>query len=160
MQKELKQRMYGFVMYQLGATIHAGIQFGHAKDEFEIKYSKTKEYKRWLHHDKVYVILNGGTTNSEFGTMQSNLESLKKFHVKFATFREEDMDNILTSTAFLVDERVFDKEKYPSLLDLQAPGNKYGDSKDYYFLEKQAKQLEKNGIFEFRAWLSKFPLSK
>lgn len=157
MEKELKQRMYGFVMYQLGATIHAGIQFGHAKDEFSIFHGNTKEYKRWLHKDKVYVILNGGTTNKKFGTMQANIKELKRMGIKHSTFKEEDMDNILTAVAFLVDERVFDKKKYP---DLETIEKDFSGKRNYKKLIKQAKILEKIGIFEFRTWLFRFPLSK
>lgn len=160
MEKELRQVMYGFVMYQLGATIHAGIQYGHAKDEFSIKYGRTKTFKRWLHKDKVYMIKNGGTTNSVSGGLQTRIKELEERKIKYATFREEDMDNILTSIAFLIDERVWDTDKYPSLEDLAAPGNKFGDFKDIYFFEKQAKVLEKKGIFELRKWLAKFPLAK
>ena len=157
MKEELKQRMYGLVMYQLGGSIHAGIQYGHAKDEFSILYGNTKEYKRWLHKDKVYVILNGGTTNKKFGTMQTNIQDLKRMGVKFATFKEEDMDNILTAISFLVDERVFYRKKYP---DFETIERDFSGNKNYKQLVKQAEVLEKNGIFEFRTWLSKFALSK
>ena len=143
MEKELKQVMFGFVMYQLGATIHAGIQYGHAKDEFSIKYGRTKAFKRWLYKDKVYSIKNGGTTNSVSGGLQTRIKELEERKIKYATFREEDMDNILTSIAFLIDERVFDRDKYPSLEDLAIPGNEFENKKDFYFLQKQAKQLDK-----------------
>ena len=149
--------MYGLVMYQLGGSIHAGIQFGHAKDEFQIAYHKTKEYHRWLNHDKVYVILNGGTTNSKFGTLQEHIKTLQKFKINFATFREEDMDNILTSVAFLIDERVFDKDKYPDVVTVET---NFREQPEYKKLLKQAKSLEKIGIFEQRTWLYKFQLSK
>jgi hypothetical protein len=166
MKKEiLKQRMYGFVMYQFGATIHAGIQYGHAKDEFILKYWKTKELQQWLRKDKVYVILNGGTTNTEFGTLQNNIKQLNSFGIKNTIFREEDMDNIITSVAFLIDERVFDKKKYPSLDDLNSDYYKTHqmemliDEDEFIKLKKQAEKLEKIGIFEKREWLSKFRLS-
>lgn len=161
--KALTQRMYGLVMYQLGATIHAGIQYGHAKDEYSIPYDRTKEYRQWLLHDKTYVILNGGTTNDIDGTLQANIKELERFKVKHATFREPDMNNTLTAVAFLVDERVWDWKKYPSRDDLSAMALNHMINifdKEYIFLEKQAKDLEKKGIFEFRKWLSKFPLAK
>lgn len=154
--------MYFFVPYQFGSTIHAGIQPLHASWHYLKEHGMTKELKQWAFQDETVVVLSGGTSNDKTGTLNATLKDLKKFNIKFATFREPDLGNILTAVSFLVDDKVFDRMKYPSLNDLEveATTKKYGNSKDYKDLKKQAEQLEKDGVFEKRAWLSKFQLSK
>ena len=112
-----KQKMYHLVIYQLSG-IQAGIQAGHAKDAYSILYGNDEEYKQWLNHDKTVILLNGGTTNSgndgsAVGTMQNHLQTLTDMKVKAEPFYEPDLNNAMTAIAFLVDERVWDKEKYP-----------------------------------------------
>ena len=126
MKKEkLRYGMYGFVPYQLGGTIHAGIQFGHGVVEYQLKYGKNKEYLDWAKEDKTFIILNGGTTNDTDGTLNSLQKELKSFGIKYATFREPDLNNALTAIVFLLDERVWDVDKYPyeeSLISFEVPG--------------------------------------
>lgn len=112
----LEYRMYGLVNYQLGGTIHAGIQYGHSVVEYSLIHGKDKEYKKWANIDKTFIILNGGTTNDStknYGTLQKNRDLLIENEIKIAQFREPDLNDSLTSVVFLVDERVFNKEKYP-----------------------------------------------
>lgn len=110
-QQTLKYRMYGFVPYQLSG-IQAGIQFGHAVVEYQQKHDD-QQYKKWAKKDKVFVVLNGGTTNnSEQSTMTDVVNQLKINKIKFSIFHEPDLNNALSGIALLVDERVFDKEKY------------------------------------------------
>lgn len=132
MEKEssLELRMYGLVPYNI-SPIQQGIQFGHAKDEytlamFEILHEKEKydtqslnlvnQYFDWLKNWKTYIILNGGTTNLNTetpGTLNQHLKTLKDKDVFCAAFHEPDLGEQLTGIVFLVDERVFNKEKYP-----------------------------------------------
>lgn len=115
----LKYRMYGLVNYQLSGTIHAGIQFGHAVVEYQLKYGHTEAYKQWSMYDKTFIVLNGGTTNlgnnnsGYIGTLNKYLETLHSENIITAEFYEEDLGNQLTAVVFLVDERVFDRESYP-----------------------------------------------
>lgn len=121
---ELKQRMYHFVLYSLSG-IQKGIQAYHSAIEFQLKYGHTLEYKRWAEIDKTVILLDGGTSNSQNldfysggeykGSMQTIVESLIGIDVPFAVFHEPDLNNAMTSIAFLVDERVFDKTNYPIL---------------------------------------------
>lgn len=113
--QELEYRMYGLVNYQLSG-IQKGIQFGHAVVEYGLKYFKDLDYQKWAKKDKTFIILNGGTTNSHphfLGTLNKHLVTLKNNKIKVVTFQEPDLGNQLTAVVFLVDERVFNKEKYP-----------------------------------------------
>lgn len=109
---KLELRMYGLVPYNI-SPIQQGIQFGHAVVEYAQKHFKDKDYQEWAWRWKTFIILNGGTTNSERGSMQKHLVELEKNKIKFATFYEPDLNDTLTAIVFLVDESVFNKEKYP-----------------------------------------------
>jgi hypothetical protein len=128
--EKLELRMYGLVPYNI-SPIQQGIQFGHAKDEytlamFEILDEKEKydseslrlvsQYRDWLKNWKTYIILNGGNTNLNSerpGTLNQHLQTLKDKKVFCASFHEPDLGDQLTGVDFLIDERVFNKEKYP-----------------------------------------------
>ena len=134
----LKYRMYGFVPYNI-SEIQKGIQFGHAVVEYGLLYSKTPEYEQWAWEDKTFIILNGGTTNESMigeymASMNKTLEALKKNKIKHAAFYEPDLNDALSAIVFLVDERVFDKIKYPdpeNKFILEIPdGWKFTDKKD------------------------------
>jgi hypothetical protein len=119
---KLEYRMYGLVNYQLSGTIHAGIQFGHGVVEYAQKYFKDKDYQEWAKNHKTFIILNGGTTNNGFanneqGRIQNHFELLKKNKIKHSVFFEPDLNNALTAVCFLVDERVFNRKKYPDLVE-------------------------------------------
>lgn len=120
MGEELELRMYGLVNYQFGGSIHAGIQFGHSVVEYSLGYSNDEEYLQWAKNNKTFIILNGGTTNDDLthvGTMQTHLESLKTNNIKHSFFKEPDINNALTAITFIVDERVFNKVKYPDMVE-------------------------------------------
>ena len=107
--------MYGLVPYNI-SPIQQGIQFGHAVVEYALKHSKDPLYLEWARSHKTFIILNGGTTNNNaerLGTMQSHLMELQANKIKLASFSEPDLNDTLTAVVFLVDERVFDKKKYP-----------------------------------------------
>lgn len=127
--KKLEYRMYGLVPYNI-SEIQKGIQFGHAVVEYANLHSKDKDYKQWSTQDKTFIILNGGTTNeglvpidsnafkrhkstTNLGTMQKHYLALEEAGIKFAFFREPDLNNTMTAIVFLVDERVFNKERNP-----------------------------------------------
>ena len=118
---KLEQRMYGLVPYNL-SPIQQGIQFGHAVVEYSLNhYSYTEQkgsnpYSQWAHYDKTFIILNGGTTNDNIinpGTLNIAQAELHAMGVELATFNEPDLGDQLTAVVFLVDERVWDRERYP-----------------------------------------------
>lgn len=115
MNKGLELRMYGLVNYQL-TGIQQGIQFGHAVVEYSQIFKNDKKYNNWANHWKTFIILNGGTTNTniiKLGTLNKHLETLKSNDVDLACFMEPDLGDQLTAVCFIVDERVFNREKYP-----------------------------------------------
>lgn len=112
--KKLEYRMIGLVPFSL-SPIQQGIQFGHGVVEYMNKH-KTKKTKKWSKKDKTFIILNGGTTNKNInnpGSLNIRLEELQNRGIKFSVFYEPDLGDQLTSINFLVDERVYDKIKYP-----------------------------------------------
>lgn len=126
-------RMYGLVNYQLGGTIHAGIQFGHAVVEYGLNHN-TVEYKDWAKNWKTFIILNGGTTNlsaTHPGTLNKNLIELKSMGVKVATFHEPDLGDQLTAVVFILDERIFNKKLYPDY-NVWLVDNSYVDNNSIY----------------------------
>lgn len=113
--------MYGLVPYNI-SPIQQGIQFGHAVVEYGLKFGASFDYQEWARDWKTFIILNGGTTNTNFsmedglplGSMNRHLLTLHdEMNVRFATFHEPDLGNQLTAIVFIVDERIFNKTKYP-----------------------------------------------
>ena len=123
----LELRMYGLVNYNI-SPIQQGIQFGHAVVEYgqkmkylgEHKQSLNTQYNDWADNYKTFIILNGGTTNNKIkdgvylGSLNNHKETLDKIGIFNATFNEPDLGDQLTAIVFIVDERVFNKVKYPN----------------------------------------------
>lgn len=156
MKKNLEYRMYGLVPYNI-SPIQQGIQFGHAVVEYGLKHFKDPEYQKWATTDKTFIILNGGTTNTKIsnpGSLNLHLDTLRKNKVKVATFHEPDLGDQLTAIVFLVDERVFDKKKYPGPDPLQVgfPLKFPIDQKVIKFLDKEYGK----GIGFLREFLKQF----
>jgi hypothetical protein len=135
MKEKLELRMYGLVPYNI-SPIQQSIQFGHAVVEYgqKMKYlgehnqSLNTQYNDWADRWKTFIILNGGTSNHSInryhqtdepfiGTMESNLITLEQNGVEIATFYEPDLNDLLSAVVFIVDERVFNKKKYPDFED-------------------------------------------
>lgn len=119
----LEWRMYGFVPYNI-SDIQKGIQFGHAVVEYANEHTRTYGYKKWSKIDKTFIILNGGTTNNSHSLKNDGLPkgSLNQIELKLlaavpempvARFEEPDLGDQLTAICFLVDERVWNRERYP-----------------------------------------------
>jgi len=127
--ENLEYRMYGLVPYNL-SPIQQGIQFGHAVVEYGLEYTYQPPYTSWAWDWKTFIILNGGTTNKTVktlnsetgiptykGTLNNHVISLANNGIEYATFFEPDLNDALTAVVFLVDERVFNKEKYPDYIE-------------------------------------------
>jgi hypothetical protein len=71
-------------------------------------------------------VLNGGTTNTNlstedglpFGTLNRHLMTLDELNVRYEKFYEPDLGDQLTAIVFVVDERIFNKTKYPEPFDI------------------------------------------
>lgn len=121
----LEYRMYGLVPYNI-SPIQQGIQYGHAVVEYGRLSNKygVDIYNKWADNDKTFIILNGGTTNTNpesLGTLNKDLVLLTDNMVTTATFFEPDLGDQLTAIVFLVDERVFDRVMYPDFVGSPYP---------------------------------------
>lgn len=127
-----EQRMYSLVLRQLN-PIQKGVQTTHGVVEYANKYASDEEYRRWAETDKTLIMLDGGVKKD----MESIFETLTELGVKFGKFQEPDLNYITTSITFLADERVWNREQYPSWETLpQCPCTILGgmptpDPKDY-----------------------------
>lgn len=142
----LELRMYGLVPYNI-SPIQQGIQYGHAKDEYTLRIldlimsgvyigdDNVTTYIDWLRNWKTYIILNGGTTNKnteQLGSLNLHYQTLKDNDIFCSAFYEPDLGDQLTGVDFIVDERVFNKEKYPDFDLKQFYGNERLDYKEIY----------------------------
>ena len=123
MNNKLELRMYGLVPYNI-SPIQQAIQFGHAVVEYGQKF-RNDNYNDWADNWKTFIILNGGTTNHKtsledglpFGSLNNHLLTLMDNDIEFAQFNEPDLGDQLTAVVFIVDERVFNRKKYPDFED-------------------------------------------
>lgn len=117
MEEEFEQRMYSLVLYQL-KPIQQGIQTQHATTEYAEKYFNNPNYRRWAEKDRTTIILSAGGSKQ----LSVALFQLNENRIAHAPFYEPDLYDAPTAVCFLVDERVWNKEKYPepdpSLSDL------------------------------------------
>jgi len=160
----LRYRMYGLVPYNI-SPIQQAIQYGHAvveygqkvkDDEFNVAVdgdiTLLDVYNKWADNDKVFIILNGGTTNTHpdrEGTLNKHNMTLRLNEIPTATFYEEDLGHQLTAVAFLVDERVFDKILYPDFVPETIPWSRKQPS------EKQLDELAARNDTNYKAWVEK-----
>lgn len=174
MKKELELKMYGFTPYNISDT-QKGIQFGHAVVRFSRELSKSKnptinKYEDWADNYETFIILNGGTTNNKRGddglykgTLNNHLQTLVEAGLDVGTFYEPDLGDQLSAICFLVDERVFDRIRYPDFVPEDWKGNE-GYSIDDQFKDwlKQfdtTDTSEINKILFLRDFLPKFRLA-
>lgn len=104
-----EQRMYSMVLRQLN-PIQKGVQTTHGVVEYANKYASDEDYKQWTETDKTLIMLDGGT----YQEMVRIYDTLKELGMKFADFQEPDLNYLTTSITFLADERVWNREQYPS----------------------------------------------
>ena len=124
--ENLELRMYGLVPYNL-SPIQQSIQFGHAVVQYgqavkkpitipPMRTNALETYNDWADNWQTFIVLNGGTTNlsdEKPGTMNVHLKTLQSQGIDCAAFYEPDLGDQLTAIVFIIDERVFNKEKYP-----------------------------------------------
>ena len=171
MSSKLELRMYGIVPYNI-SPIQQAIQFGHAVVEYgqKVKGHNFQQdsiiYNDWANNWKTFIILNGGTTNHKtsledglpFGSLNNHLLTLIDNGVNFASFNEPDLGDQLTAVVFIVDERVFNKKKYPEFSDWLMY-SKYADlirtelTDIYSIVEKIKKSTNKQDKKIYQEWI-------
>jgi hypothetical protein len=162
----LEYRMYGIVPYNI-SSIQSAIQYGHAVQEYNnmmgdslVIYDSEEfglariGFDKWRLDDKTFIILNGGTTNEDieskwYGSMQMYRDTLVDNGIVCAEFKEPDLNNTLTAVVFLVDERVFNREKYPNFEKEVLPWSKNKPS------DKKIKELEERNAINYEKWVEK-----
>lgn len=160
MNKQLEYRMYGLVPFNI-SPIQQGIQYGHGVVEYSLyanalltDHPVRIAYDRWASHDKTFIILNGGTTNSRrfdgeyVGTLNNHNQAIRLKNIPAITFHEPDLGDQLTAVVFLVDERVFDKKKYP---DFEVP---YLDVDKLTKLKREGKDY--TDLDSYKTWKAEF----
>lgn len=162
---ELQYRMYGFVPYNI-SPIQQGIQFGHAVVEYGNQFGQESSYHRWSRIDKTFIILGGGTTNTNplsLGSLNLNAQMLEAMEVPTASFYEPDLGDQLTAVVFLVDDRVWDREKYPDYTGMYYSNNfsTLPDPDQYREWKKQFSDdvEEADKIIQLRNFLKNFKLA-
>jgi len=152
----LEYRMYGLVPYNI-SEIQRAIQFGHAV----VRYGRmTKDinpiekiYNKWADNDETFIILNGGTTNTnpeKLGSLNQHLNNFIDNEILVKDFYEPDLGDQLTAFCFLVDERVFNKELYPDFIS-----NEYPRPLRHKLTEKEMSQWEVENKKNYDAWVEK-----
>ena len=123
MGESLELRMYFMVPYNI-SPIQQAIQAGHAALEYAAKYGNTYLFKEFVKNHKTWIVLNGGTTNSNrdetgeyLGSLDQISGSLITNNIKFSYFKEPDLNNALTAVCFIADERVFNYKDYPGIME-------------------------------------------
>lgn len=135
-------RVYGLVPYNI-SPIQQGIQFSHALQEYnnDMEGGSTDEHMEswntWRNEDKTVILLNGGTST----TMEEHTKVLDENGIFHSTFREPDLNNMVTGIVFLVPEQVYKRDNYPDFKEFLVNLNhnnkllfmmKYDELKDYY----------------------------
>jgi len=117
-EKNLELRMYFFVPYNI-SPIQQAIQAGHAALEYAYQFKDDSQFIEFVKNHKTWIILNGGTTNSQRdfngvsqGTLNQIADQLLENNIKFSYFQEPDLNHALTAVCFIADEKVWNYEQY------------------------------------------------
>ena len=101
----MEYRMYCLVLRHLSG-INKGVQAAHVCMEYAHKYKSEAAFTQYVTTDKTLIMLDGG--------ISQDLESIESLltieNINFASFREPDINDCITSICFLVDERIFNRE--------------------------------------------------
>lgn len=147
---KLELRMYGFTPYNI-SDIQKSIQFGHGVVEYGLENFNTEDYQNWARNYKTFIILNGGTSNhvdpEYVGSMEKIVEDLKLNEVKFATFNEPDLNDMLSAIVFIVDERVFNRKTYLDFGDWVMDKH-FSYLSDNLLTSSKIERMRKEGYFE------------
>jgi hypothetical protein len=160
-EKELKLRMYFFTVSSLQG-ISQGIMCGHAALRYARLFSeKDPQVWQFVDNHETWVILNGGTTNSEYdfdgtpkGSLNQIAESLHENDIQFSYFVEPDLNNALSAVCFITDERVFNRKDYPEFQDyLVDVKNLYDAEQKFRIYRTPIDVLKEKHPDEYKEWV-------
>jgi hypothetical protein len=98
-------RLYGFVMYNLSG-IQKGIQHGHAALEYASQFRDDPKTWEFIDKHKTFILLSGGGSID----MLDRMRELDELGVKYAIFREPDLNNSVSAITFIVDEKDYQND--------------------------------------------------
>lgn len=107
--KEHEYKMYSIVLRHLDGQ-NKGVQTTHGVCEYIRNHWDDEDLQQWLNTDKTLVMLSGGTVPD----MDNIRMTLYGAGIEFEIFQEEDLNNLTTTICLLADERVWDRENYPT----------------------------------------------
>lgn len=158
MKETLELRMYSLVMYNLSG-IQKGIQAYHASIRYALQHFNDEDFQQWAKHDQTVILLAGGGS----GDMILNCEEMKTLGIKFVQFHEPDLNFSLSAVSFLLDERVFNKEKYPNFrewIEITYPTSRVSDLQgNQEIKDKWIESLGGEENRKKREFISKFRLA-
>ena len=140
MKDERRYKMTGWTARILSDK-QIGIQFGHAVVRYIKRNFAMPQCTEWIEFDETFVILNGGSTNNNpdrLGELNLIVETLKQNRIIHETFTEVNVGDQLTAVVILVDDRVWNRKKWPDFTPTVLP--------EQEFLYKM----------EFEGWKNKF----
>lgn len=159
-ENNLELRMYGLTNYQL-TDIQKGIQFLHGVVEYGLQHGMTDQYLDWAQNWKTVILLNGGTTNDNpkwLGTLNQHAQTLGEMNIPTSCFYEPDLGDQLTAVVFIVDERVFNKEKYPEPTFVTSP-SATKDEENEKILQNFIQSIGGYTNYKLREFLKQFRLA-
>ena len=169
---DLELRMYFFVPYNISDT-QKGIQAGHSLGRYALKYGRydpTHIVWEFLEKWETFIILNGGTTNSNrdftmisAGSLNQIADDLFENEIECAYMVEPDLNDALSAVCFICDERVFNKKDYPDFGEWLISRKKYkGTTTDrsewenlQYFKNLPIDILKEDYPRQFEVWKEK-----
>ncbi len=92
-------RMYFFVMGNLSGR-QQGIQAGHAALEYVLTHVENPDIWHFIRDHKTFIVLDGGGSS----TMIDRINELNALGIRYALFREPDLNGSISAIAFLVNE--------------------------------------------------------
>jgi hypothetical protein len=126
---EDRVRLYSLVMYNISG-IQAGIQSKHSGIELAMAHAgddvEDTDFLEWAKCHKTVILKNGGTSNNgkesyygyapRKGSMEIHLETLLEMGIKAIPFYEPDLNYSMSSIDFIVDHRVYRKDRFPDYI--------------------------------------------
>lgn len=120
------------------------------------KIAANKELPNWTKESDRIQYAQQCFTSEFIGTLNNHMHTLHNNGIKIAYFKEPDLGDQLTAVVFLVDERVWDKEKYPDR-DINPQPSSDGISTIAIHIEPESIEEYKNRLRgEQNVWLREF----
>jgi hypothetical protein len=107
-EQQYELKMYGIVLRHLSG-IQKGIQFAHAVARYCYHRHDIEQLQQWVNVDETMILLQANTSNELYEVSNR----LRAVGIDTQSFNEPDISGSITGIVFIIDERVWDREKYP-----------------------------------------------